>query len=261
MSYALQIKDVSLSFGGVAALTDVTIDFPAQKIVGIIGPNGAGKTSLLNVASGIFAPNKGEVALLGEKVSHLKPNRIAERGLRRTFQASQLFPSMTVLENMMTGLHLESKSTFLDCAFRTPRARSEEREMRERALEALRFVGFERFADRPGNALSFGQQRIVEIARTTICNPKVILLDEPAVGLSVNRVAELDLLLQRLRDERGITIIMIEHVIRLVMAVSDHIVVMSSGRRIAEGTADEVRSNPEVLSAYLGASAGEYHQC
>ena len=126
-------------------------------------------------------------------------------------------------------------------------------------MEALDYVGFAHFADRRGNALSFGQQRIVEIARTMICNPKVILLDEPAVGLSINRVAELDNLLRKLRDERGVTVIMIEHVIRLVMAVSDHIVVMNSGRRIAEGTADEVRSNEEVVRAYLGAHHGEYH--
>ncbi|MBZ5762229.1 ABC transporter ATP-binding protein [Rhizobium sp. VS19-DR104.2] len=259
MTPALELDKVNLSFGGVAALSDVSIAFPEGKIIGIIGPNGAGKTSLLNVASGVSIPDSGTVSLRGEDVSRCKPSQIAAKGLRRTFQASQLFPSMTVLENMMVGLHLEGRSGFFQCGLRTPFARAEEKEMRERAMESLRFVGFDHFADRPGNALSFGQQRIVEIARTMIANPKVILLDEPAVGLSVNRVGELDTLLRKIRDERGVTVIMIEHVIRLVMAVSDHIVVMSSGRRIAEGTADEVRANHEVVSAYLGAHQGEYH--
>lgn len=259
MKNALQLKDITLQFGGVAALSDVSLDFPEGKIVGIIGPNGAGKTSLLNVASGVSPPDHGKVFLSGEDVSALKANQIAQRGLRRTFQASQLFPSMTVLENMMVGLHLESRTGLVGAMFRSASAREEEREIRDRAMEALSFVGFAHFADRPGNALSFGQQRIVEIARTMISNPKVILLDEPAVGLSVNRVGELDNLLRRLRDDRGVTVIMIEHVIRLVMAVSDHIVVMSSGRRLAEGTADEVRANEEVVRAYLGSTHGEYH--
>ncbi len=259
MSFALELKNVSLAFGGVAALSDVSIGFPAGKIIGIIGPNGAGKTSLLNVASGVTPADRGKVELGGEDVTNCKPNHIAAKGLRRTFQASQLFSGMTVLENMMAGLFLEGKVGFLDCMFRTRRAMAEEREMRDRAMGALDYVGFAHFADRPGNALSFGQQRIVEIARTMICNPKVVLLDEPAVGLSVNRIAELDNLLRKLRDERGVTVIMIEHVIRLVMAVSDHIVVMNSGRRIAEGTADEVRANEEVVRAYLGAHHGAHH--
>src|SRR5690348_18489057 len=136
---------------------------------------------------------------------------------------------MSVLENMMTGLHLFAKAGLIDCAFRSARMRREESEMRDRAMEALEFVGFAKFADRLGNELSFGQQRIIEIARTLIYQPKIVLLDEPAVGLSINRVAELDLLLRRIRDERGVTVIMIEHVIRLVMGVADHIVVMNSG--------------------------------
>ncbi|MBB6305897.1 ABC transporter ATP-binding protein [Xanthobacter tagetidis] len=253
MSIALELSNVSLAFGGVYALSDVSVAFPKGKIIGIIGPNGAGKTSLLNVASGLSVPLQGRVLLKGADVTGQKPNRIAGLGLRRTFQASQLFPSMTVLENMMAGLHLGSHAGLFACALRTPRMRREEEEMRERAMAALDYVGFAHFADRPGNALSFGQQRIVEIARTLIDAPEVVLLDEPAVGLSVNRVAELDALLRRIRDERGVTIVMIEHVIRLVMGVSDHIVVMNSGRKIAEGSADEVRENQEVVTAYLGA--------
>jgi branched-chain amino acid transport system ATP-binding protein len=256
MTYALQLRDVSLAFGGVAALNGVSIDFPRAQIVGIIGPNGAGKTSLLNVASGVTSPDRGDVILDGRQIANMKAHEIARLGLRRTFQSSQLFPGMTIMENMMTGIHLSGKSSVFACMLRTPRMRREEGEMRDRAMEALKFVGFESFADRPGNALSFGQQRIIEIARTLICQPKIVLLDEPAVGLSVNRVAELDRLLRKIRDERGVTIIMIEHVIRLVMGVSDRIVVMNSGKKIAEGKAEEVRDNPEVVTAYLGAQGG-----
>jgi branched-chain amino acid transport system ATP-binding protein len=177
---------------------------------------------------------------------------LAERGLRRTFQTSRLFPGMSVLENMMAGLHLASGSGFLNCALMTGKARREERDMRDKAMEALEFVGFAKFAERPGNALSFGQQRIIEIARTLIHQPKVVLLDEPAVGLSINRVSELDQLLRRIRDERGVTVIMIEHVIRLVMGVADHIVVLNSGAKIAEGAPDAVVEDSVVVEAYLG---------
>jgi branched-chain amino acid transport system ATP-binding protein len=256
MTYALQLQDVSLAFGGVFALSGVSIDFPRAKIVGVIGPNGAGKTSLLNVASGVSSPDRGDVILDGAPIGGLKTHQIARLGLRRTFQSSQLFPGMTVMENMMVGIHLSAKSSVLACALRTPGMRRDEAEMRERAMDALRFVGFDSFADRPGNALSFGQQRIVEIARALICDPKIVLLDEPAVGLSVNRVAELDTLLRKIRDDRGVTIVMIEHVIRLVMGVSDQIVVMNSGKKIAEGPAEEIRVNPEVVTAYLGAQGG-----
>jgi branched-chain amino acid transport system ATP-binding protein len=167
---------------------------------------------------------------------------------------------MSVLENMMTGMHLMAKSGLLSTVFRTRSHRREEMEMRDRAMEALEFVGFGRFADRPGNALSFGQQRIIEIARTLIFDAKVVLLDEPAVGLSVNRVSELATLLQRMRDERGVTLIMIEHVIRLVMGVADHIVVLNSGRKIAEGSPDLVRADRQVIEAYLGSQTAT-HRC
>ena len=251
----LQVRDLSIAFGGVHALEGVSFDVPRGEILGIIGPNGAGKTTLLNAVCGLTPLDAGEIRLDGTAITGMKPNRIAAMGLGRTFQASQLFPNMSVLENMMAGLHLNGRAGLLAAAFRSRAMRAEEEAMREKAMRALEFVGFAHFAERPGNALSFGQQRIVEIARTLIGEPKIVLLDEPAVGLSINRVTELDNLLRRIRDEKGVTLVMIEHVIRLVMEVSDRIVVLNSGRKIGEGRPDEVRANPAVVEAYLGSAA------
>jgi branched-chain amino acid transport system ATP-binding protein len=248
----LSVRGVSVNFGGVKVLDGIDLDVKPGEIRGLIGPNGAGKTTMLNVICGIHTPHQGDVLLDGVSIVGRKPSAIARLGLGRTFQTSQLFRGMTVLENLMTGLHHRTTAGLIAASLNLRHYREEEEAAEDAARQALEFIGMSAFADRPGSALSFGQQRVIEIARTLIGDPKVVLLDEPAVGLSINRLAEFDTLLRRIRDEKGVTLILIEHVIRLVMDVCDQVTVLSSGRRISEGPPDAVRNDPEVIEAYLG---------
>jgi branched-chain amino acid transport system ATP-binding protein len=248
----LQTRALTLRFGGVIAVDGIDLDVPEGEIRGLIGPNGAGKTTLVNLMSGLATPTSGQILLDGVRLDGRKASAIAALGMRRTFQTTQLFRGMTVLENVMAGCHSLLRCTPLAAAFGLSRLRADERLATGLAQQALEFVGMEEFADRDGGTLSYGQQRMIEIARAIVAGPSVLLLDEPAVGLSPERVADLDRLIRRLRDERGVTVVMIEHVIRLVVDVCDRVTVLASGRKLAEGTAAEVTEDPAVIEAYLG---------
>jgi len=249
----LKVEALKKSFGGVSAVNDVTLAVRAGQIKAIIGPNGAGKTTFFNLVSGVFAPDSGQIFFLGHPI-HGKPTyQIAEKGMSRTFQTMQPFGNMTVLENVMVGRHVRTGSNLLQAAFRTPKARSEERKIKEAARHWLDFVGLSDMADRPAGSLPCGQQRLLEIARALATDPKLLLLDEPAAGLNFRETEKLGKLLYQVRD-LGVTLLLVEHDMSLVMEVSDEIFVLDYGRKVAEGIPKEIQNNPQVIEIYLGKS-------
>jgi branched-chain amino acid transport system ATP-binding protein len=250
----LEASNVSKVFGGLVAVNDVNFRVPHRGIVSLIGPNGAGKTTFFNCMTGLYRPTTGRVVFDGKDITAKRPDLVTRAGVARTFQNIKLFRTMTALENVQVGMHARLRSRVTGMVLRTPYVRREEREAREKARELLRFVGLKRH-DELAMSLPYGDQRRLEIARALGSDPKLLLLDEPTAGMNPQESEELRQLMETLRSERGISVLLIEHDMKVVMNVSDHITVLDHGEKIAEGSPTEVRENPRVVEAYLGSQA------
>ncbi len=252
----LSVRDVTVRFGGIVALESVSFDVTEGQIVGLIGPNGAGKTTLFNCLSRIYTPDRGDIRFRGRSLLAAAPHRIAELGLGRTFQNLALFPTLTVRQNIMVGVHCRTRSDFLSNALALPWVGREERATRKDAADLLAFLGLQAVAEHPAAGLPFGTLKRVELARALAGRPALLLADEPAAGLNHEEVGALGAILKSIRDDRGVTILLVEHHMGLVMQVSDRVVVLDFGRKIAEESPAEIQRHPEVIRAYLGDEAG-----
>jgi branched-chain amino acid transport system ATP-binding protein len=247
----LKVEGLGIDFGGLRAVDDVSFAVPYGQIYSIIGPNGAGKTTLFNVISGVYRPARGRIFLEGADVTSLASHQLAARGLSRTFQNVQIFTHMTALENVMAGRHLHEETSTLAHLLALPSVWRQNRTTAAKARDLLAFVGLAAQADRPAAALPYAALKRLEFARALACEPKLLLLDEPAAGCNSVETNEIERLIRDIAA-REVTVVLVEHSMKLVMGVSDRILVLNYGRRLAEGTAEEVRSNPEVIAAYLG---------
>jgi len=259
----LETANLTKGFGGVQALDGLDFHVDKEEIVSVIGPNGAGKTSFFNTITGYFSPDEGEILFNGADISGHQPHEITELGIARTFQNVRLFPNMTVLENVMVAQHCRSKTGIFGSLLNTPSFRKEEALIEERAKDVLSFFG-ERLKgyrwDQPAYVLSYANRRRLEIARAMATFPELILLDEPTAGMNPKETAELTALIRKLRDDKGYTVVLIEHEMRVVRDVSDRVVVLDHGVKIAEGPYSVVSQNPDVIEAYLGRPAGSNHE-
>jgi branched-chain amino acid transport system ATP-binding protein len=250
---------LTMAFGGLTAVDSLDLQVDEGEIRAVIGPNGSGKTTLLSCISGVYKPTSGVVKFKGEPVTGFAPHTLTRRGIGRTFQNIRLFDSLTVLQNVMVARHFRMKATLAEDVLSLPRSRREERQLREKSIEYLEFVGIANKRDSLASDLSFGQRRLVEIARALATEPRLLLLDEPAAGLSGTAIARLDDGMRRISDT-GIAIIYVEHNMRFVMDISDRITVLDFGRKIAEGTPGECRNNPAIIECYLGGKIGSSAQ-
>lgn len=247
----LSVQDLSKRFGGLQAVDDVSFDVPDGVVKALIGPNGAGKTTLFNLISGVLRPDTGAITFDGRAVQGLRPHQVAAKGIARTFQHIRLFPKMTALENIMIGRHLHSGAGFIAGMLNLPFTWREEKAIADKSRETMEFLGIADLADADATSLAYGQQRIVELGRALACEPKLLLLDEPAAGLNMRETVEMAALIGRIRA-LGITVFLVEHDMSLVMNISDEILVLSYGQKIADDTPLAIQKNSEVIKVYLG---------
>lgn len=247
----LKIDSIFKAFGGVQALSDISFEVKKDIVLGLIGPNGAGKTTLFNVITGAYIPDRGAVLFNGKKIQARKIHTIVKLGIARTFQNVELFESMSVIENVMVGCHVRTRSSLFGAISRMPGVIKEEKKVKEKAQELLEFVGLEQYAEKKSSDMPFGWQRLLEIARALASDPKILLLDEPAAGLNAVETRLLGELLEKIRA-KGITLMLVEHDMSLTMNVSDRIVVLDQGKMLAQGTPREIQSDEVVMAAYLG---------
>jgi branched-chain amino acid transport system ATP-binding protein len=250
----LEVKGLSKTFGGVKAVQEVSFTIKAGTIHSVIGPNGAGKTTLFNLITGVYTPTTGEVILNGENVAGKSPDELARRRMNRTFQNLQVCMNMSAIDNVMVGAHLRLNQGLLSAMFRLPSLRSADAACREEAAQLMDFVGVGKYLKSHASQMPYGALKRMEIARALAAKPQLLLLDEPAAGLNHTETGEIEALIRKVADS-GVTVVLVEHDMKLVMNLSDHILVLDYGKKLAEGTAAEVRANPDVIAAYLGASA------